>query len=118
MSSTNGTYLPPALQQQCCNGSSSRALVSAATVTLLAADRHKPRGTMPRKRMCLVLMQGVGKSCLVLRYVRGAFDPSSKVTIGAAFMSHSTRVASGDTVKFEIWWVALAASLSSPCSSH
>ena len=48
-------------------------------------------------------LQGVGKSCLVLRYVRGAFDPSSKVTIGAAFMSHSTRVASGDTVKFEIW---------------
>ncbi len=47
--------------------------------------------------------QGVGKSCLVLRYVRGAFDPSSKVTIGAAFMSHSTRVPSGDTVKFEIW---------------
>ena len=51
-------------------------------------------------------LQGVGKSCLVLRYVRGAFDPSSKVTIGAAFMSHSTRVASGDTVKFEIWCAA------------
>lgn len=52
-------------------------------------------------------LQGVGKSCLVLRYVRGAFDPSSKVTIGAAFMSHSTRVASGDTVKFEIWCVVI-----------
>jgi Ras-related protein Rab-5C len=58
---------------------------------------------IPRVKLVLLGDSGVGKSCLVLRYVRGAFDPSSKVTIGAAFMSHSTRVASGDTVKFEIW---------------
>ena len=48
-------------------------------------------------------MQGVGKSCLVLRYVRGQFDPSSKVTVGAAFMSHSVHLQDGTTVKFEIW---------------
>ncbi len=48
-------------------------------------------------------MQGVGKSCLVLRYVRGQFDPSSKVTVGAAFMSHSVHLPDGTTVKFEIW---------------
>ena len=47
--------------------------------------------------------QGVGKSCLVLRYVRGQFDPSSKVTVGAAFMSHSVHLPDGTTVKFEIW---------------
>lgn len=47
--------------------------------------------------------QGVGKSCLVLRYVRGQFDPGSKVTIGAAFMSHTVSLASGASVKFEIW---------------
>jgi hypothetical protein len=28
-----------------------------------------------------LLMQGVGKSCLVLRYVRNQFDPSSKITV-------------------------------------
>jgi hypothetical protein len=33
------------------------------------------------------LLQGVGKSCLVLRYVRGTFDPSSKITVS----EHSTR---------------------------
>jgi Ras-related protein Rab-5C len=58
---------------------------------------------IPRVKLVLLGDSGVGKSCLVLRYVRGAFDPSSKVTIGAAFMSHSTRVPGGDTVKFEIW---------------
>lgn len=50
-------------------------------------------------------VQGVGKSCLVLRYVRGQFDPSSKVTVGAAFMSHSVKLPSGATIKFEIWYV-------------
>lgn len=68
--------------------------------TVLVHLEEKPA---KRLRILDLHLQGVGKSCLVLRYVRGAFDPSSKVTIGAAFMSHSTRVASGDTVKFEIW---------------
>ena len=70
--------------------------------TMLVHLEEKP---VKRLRTLDLHLQGVGKSCLVLRYVRGAFDPSSKVTIGAAFMSHSTRVASGDTVKFEIWCV-------------
>ena len=48
-------------------------------------------------------VQGVGKSCLVLRYVRGQFDPTSKVTVGAAFMSHSVHLPDGTTIKFEIW---------------
>ena len=48
-------------------------------------------------------VQGVGKSCLVLRYVRGQFDAGSKVTIGAAFMSHTVSLPSGASVKFEIW---------------
>lgn len=49
-------------------------------------------------------IQGVGKSCLVLRYVRGQFDPTSKVTVGAAFMSHSVHLPDGSTIKFEIWY--------------
>lgn len=31
--------------------------------------------------------QQVGKSCIVLRFVRGSFDPKSKVTVGAAFLA-------------------------------
>lgn len=56
-------------------------------------------------------VQGVGKSCLVLRYVRGQFDESSKVTVGAAFMSHSVQVQDGTVVKFEIWCASRRATL-------
>ena len=37
-------------------------------------------------RVKLVLLgdSGVGKSCIVMRFVRGSFDPDSKVTVGAA----------------------------------
>ncbi|CAL5223554.1 g6087 [Coccomyxa viridis] len=60
-------------------------------------------GAIPRIKLVLLGDSGVGKSCLVLRYVRGQFDPSSKVTVGAAFMSHSVHLQDGTTVKFEIW---------------
>ena len=46
---------------------------------------------------------GVGKSCIVLRFVKGQFDPSSKVTVGAAFLSQTVALADSTTVKFEIW---------------
>ena len=60
-------------------------------------------GRPPRVKMVLLGDSGVGKSCLVLRFVRGEFDPSSKVTVGAAFMSHPVSLPDSSTVKFEIW---------------
>jgi GTPase SAR1 family protein len=45
----------------------------------------------------------VGKSCIVLRYVRGTFDPSSKITVGAAFLAHNVSLPDGKSLKFEIW---------------
>ena len=60
-------------------------------------------GGMPRIKMVLLGDSGVGKSCLVLRFVRGQFDPASKVTVGAAFMSHPVSLPDNTTVKFEIW---------------
>ena len=65
-------------------------------------------GGMPRIKMVLLGDSGVGKSCLVLRFVRGQFDPSSKVTVGAAFMSHPVALPDSSTVKFEIWVMKLA----------
>ena len=47
--------------------------------------------------------QGVGKSCLVLRYVRGTFDPGSKVTVGAAYVGHSLTFPDGRAAKLELW---------------
>jgi len=56
-------------------------------------------------RIKLVLLgdSGVGKSCIVLRFVRGQFDPSSKVTVGASFLSQTISLQDSTTVKFEIW---------------
>ncbi len=46
---------------------------------------------------------GVGKSCLVTQYARGSFDPDSRVTVGAAFMSQTVQLPEERSVKFEIW---------------
>eukprot|EP00898_Chlorokybus_atmophyticus_P006421 jgi/Chlat1/6780/Chrsp50S09100 len=56
---------------------------------------------------------GVGKSCIVLRFVKGQFDANSKarmcarsqefVTVGAAFLSQSVTLSDNTTVRFEIW---------------
>uniref|UniRef100_A0A7I4E785 Rab5/RabF-family small GTPase n=1 Tax=Physcomitrium patens TaxID=3218 RepID=A0A7I4E785_PHYPA len=53
----------------------------------------------------LVLLgdSGVGKSCILLRFVRGQFDPSSKVTVGASFLSQTISLQDSTNVKFEIW---------------
>ncbi|KAG9144425.1 hypothetical protein Leryth_023017 [Lithospermum erythrorhizon] len=53
----------------------------------------------------LVLLgdSGVGKSCIVLRFVRGQFDPTSKVTVGASFLSQTIALQDSTTIKFEIW---------------
>ncbi|MCO5571680.1 hypothetical protein L7F22_025427 [Adiantum nelumboides] len=65
------------------------------------------RGAIDSKnmRVKLVLLgdSGVGKSCIVLRFVRGQFDPSSKVTVGASFLSQTIALQDSTTVKFEIW---------------
>lgn len=55
-------------------------------------------------RIKLVLLgdSGVGKSCILLRFVRGQFDPSSKVTVGASFLSQTINL-QDSTIKFEIW---------------
>lgn len=56
-------------------------------------------------RVKLVLLgdSGVGKSCIVLRFVRGQFDPTSKVTVGASFLSQTLALQDSSTIKFEIW---------------
>ena len=44
----------------------------------------------------------VGKSCVVLRYVRDDFCEFQESTIGAAFLSHTAELEC-DSIKFEIW---------------
>jgi len=45
----------------------------------------------------------VGKSSLVLRFVKEQFSEYQESTIGAAFLTKSVDVGDGSVVKFEIW---------------
>eukprot|EP00731_Ephydatia_muelleri_P037831 Em0574g2a len=60
-----------------------------------------------REKICqfkLVLLgeSAVGKSSLVLRFVKGQFHEYQESTIGAAFLTQTVNV-DDTTVKFEIW---------------
>ncbi|KAK8802421.1 hypothetical protein WA538_003348 [Blastocystis sp. DL] len=54
---------------------------------------------------CKLVLLGdtaVGKSCLVVRFVRDEFFPFQEPTIGAAFLTQTVNV-DNVTIKFEIW---------------
>ncbi|CAI8049758.1 Ras-related protein Rab-5C [Geodia barretti] len=66
---------------------------------------HRANGS--RDKIChfkLVLLgeSGVGKSCLVLRFVKGEYSDHLEATIGAAFLTQTVNL-DDTTVKFEIW---------------
>ncbi|XP_057309053.1 ras-related protein Rab-22A-like [Hydractinia symbiolongicarpus] len=59
-------------------------------------------GSMREIKLCLLGDAGVGKSCLVLRFVSDRFDLHTTATIGASFMSKTFNV--GDKAfKYQIW---------------
>lgn len=63
---------------------------------------HTPGGSIREIKLCLLGDAGVGKSCLVHRFVSDSFNASSPPTIGAAFMTKMMLV--GDQAfKFNIW---------------
>ncbi|CAH2243939.1 jg24050 [Pararge aegeria aegeria] len=70
------------------------------------AAAQRPNGA-PQTKVCqfkLVLLgeSAVGKSSLVLRFVKGQFHEYQESTIGAAFLTQ-TLCLDDTTVKFEIW---------------
>ncbi|XP_078287476.1 ras-related protein Rab-5B isoform X2 [Rhinoraja longicauda] len=67
----------------------------------------RPNGQSQASKICqfkLVLLgeSAVGKSSLVLRFVKGQFHEYQESTIGAAFLTQSVCL-DDTTVKFEIW---------------
>uniref|UniRef100_A0A8C4R2I7 small monomeric GTPase n=1 Tax=Eptatretus burgeri TaxID=7764 RepID=A0A8C4R2I7_EPTBU len=67
----------------------------------------RPNGQSAGSKMCqfkLVLLgeSAVGKSSLVLRFVKGQFHEFQESTIGAAFLTQTVCL-DDTTVKFEIW---------------
>ncbi|EJU02820.1 GTP-binding protein RAB5 [Dacryopinax primogenitus] len=54
-------------------------------------------------KLVLLGESAVGKSSLVLRFVKDQFDDYRESTIGAAFLTQTVQLEDGTTVKFEIW---------------
>ena len=54
-------------------------------------------------KIVLIGDSGVGKSCLVSRYVKGVFPQSRGTTIGVEFASKNIALSNGTKVKAQIW---------------
>lgn len=54
-------------------------------------------------KLVLLGESAVGKSSLVLRFVRNEFSDFRESTIGAAFLTQSVNLDESTTIKFEIW---------------
>jgi len=59
--------------------------------------------TTSSRKLVLLGESAVGKSSLVLQFVKGQFDDYRESTIGAAFLAQTVKLDSGNFVKFEIW---------------
>ena len=55
------------------------------------------------RKLVLLGESAVGKSSLVLQFVKGQFDDYRESTIGAAFLTQTLPVANGNSIKFELW---------------
>jgi len=73
----------------------------------MSAGRGAPRpggagGKTQQTKLVLLGDQGVGKSSIALRFVKGQFPEHSEATVGAAFLTQVVQ-ATGGSVKFDIW---------------
>jgi len=60
-------------------------------------------GKLYQFKLVLLGESAVGKSSLVLRFVKDQFDDYRESTIGAAFLTQTISLDDNTTVKFEIW---------------
>ncbi|KIX00481.1 uncharacterized protein Z518_10621 [Rhinocladiella mackenziei CBS 650.93] len=67
------------------------------------AGRPGPGGRFAQFKLVLLGESAVGKSSLVLRFVKDHFDDYRESTIGAAFLTQTISLDENTTVKFEIW---------------
>ena len=54
-------------------------------------------------KIVLIGDSGVGKTCIVSRYVKGVFPKGKNATIGVEFAAKNLRLKSGTRVKAQIW---------------
>lgn len=75
---------------------------SAATRPTTNAGSGGPTTRLAQFKLVLLGESAVGKSSLVLRFVKGQFHEFQESTIGAAFLTQTVCL-DDTTVKFEIW---------------
>ncbi|CDM26690.1 hypothetical protein DTO013E5_9612 [Penicillium roqueforti] len=63
----------------------------------------RPGARFAQFKLVLLGESAVGKSSLVLRFVKDQFDDYRESTIGAAFLTQTISLDDSTTVKFEIW---------------
>ncbi|KAG0045405.1 GTP-binding protein of the rab/ypt [Gryganskiella cystojenkinii] len=68
-----------------------------------ASQQPQPAGKLFQFKLVLLGESAVGKSSLVLRFVKDQFDDYRESTIGAAFLTQTICLDDATTVKFEIW---------------
>jgi len=68
-----------------------------------AGSRGGSNGRFAQFKLVLLGESAVGKSSLVLRFVKDQFDDFRESTIGAAFLTQTISIDDNTTVKFEIW---------------
>ncbi|KAF9174100.1 GTP-binding protein of the rab/ypt [Mortierella sp. AD010] len=68
-----------------------------------AAQQPQSAGKLFQFKLVLLGESAVGKSSLVLRFVKDQFDDYRESTIGAAFLTQTICLDDATTVKFEIW---------------
>merc|ERR1711939_524198 len=82
---------------------SPRALVLSRMAARAPTGRPVAGGRFAQFKLVLLGESAVGKSSLVLRFVKDQFDDYRESTIGAAFLTQTITLDENTTVKFEIW---------------
>ena len=75
---------------------------SGGSTATRPATAQGPTTRMAQFKLVLLGESAVGKSSLVLRFVKGQFHEFQESTIGAAFLTQTVCL-DDTTVKFEIW---------------
>jgi small GTP-binding protein len=77
-------------------------MANSATAARPGAANNAGSGRLAQFKLVLLGESAVGKSSLVLRFVKGQFHEFQESTIGAAFLTQTVCL-DDTTVKFEIW---------------
>ncbi|GAA5985678.1 hypothetical protein JCM11641_001471 [Rhodosporidiobolus odoratus] len=70
---------------------------------MAAPSPSPPQPITSSRKLVLLGESAVGKSSLVLQFVKHQFDDYRESTIGAAFLTQTVPVSTGNSIKFEIW---------------